>query len=249
MGVREIAVSTICIIQARMGSERLPGKILRPLLDQPMLAWIIRRVAKSRLIDEIVLATTTDQRDDVVDDLSRERGWALFRGSENDVLDRYYQAARQANADHVIRVTGDCPLIDPTVLDHVIAAYYSAAPRVDYASNALVRSYPHGLDVEVFSFAALERAWHEDQSNAWREHVTPYLYRHPELFRLLDVVNPTNYAHYRVTVDTPQDFELIRHVYEHFGHGDFAWQDVISLLEAHPEWLHINRDVQQKTLE
>lgn len=242
-------MNTICIIQARMGSERLPGKILLPLLDQPMLAQIVRRAAQARLLDGVMVATTLDARDDVVADLARERGWTCVRGSENDVLDRYYQAARHVNADHVVRVTGDCPLIDPAVLDHVIAAYHCAAPRVDYASNALVRSYPHGLDVEVFSFAALERAWQEDHNGAWREHVTPYLYRHPELFTLLDVVNPTNYAQYRVTVDTPQDFELIQRIYEYFGHGNFTWHEVVSVLEAHPDWLDINRDVKQKTVD
>lgn len=249
MDIREAPVSTICVIQARMGSERLPGKVMRSLLDQPMLAWIVHRVAKSHLIDGIVIATTLDSRDDIITHFARERGWTVYRGSENDVLDRYYQAARETHADHIVRITGDCPLIDPTVLDYVIAAYRSAVPHVDYATNTLTRTYPRGLDAEVFSFAALERTWREDHNVAWREHVTPYIYRHPDSFRLLNVVNPTNYAHYRVTADTPQDFELIQRIYEHFGHGDFAWHDLISVLETHPEWLDINRDVKQKSVE
>ena len=240
-------MSTLCILQARMGSTRLPGKVLLPLLDRPLLAWDVYRLCKCRLIDEIVIATTTDPRDDTLADLCASEGWGCFRGSENDVLDRYYGAARQYNADTIVRITSDCPLIDPAVTDYVIATYAAAAPAADYASNVFPRTYPRGLDTEVFSFAALEMAWKEDQSE-WREHVTPFLWKQPERFRQINAANPVDYSSHRWTVDTPQDFELVRRIYEHFGHGDFGWRDVLTLLDQHSDWVEINRDVQQKNV-
>jgi spore coat polysaccharide biosynthesis protein SpsF len=240
-------MSTLCILQARMGSTRLPGKVLLPLLDRPLLAWDVYRLRKCRLIDEIVIATTTDPRDDALADLCVSEGWGCFRGSENDVLDRYYGAARQHNADTIVRITSDCPLIDPAVTDYVIATYAAAAPAADYASNVFPRTYPRGLDTEVFSFAALETAWKEDQSE-WREHVTPFLWKQPERFRQINAANPVDYSSHRWTVDTPQDFELVRRIYAHFGHGDFGWRDILTILELNPNWVALNADVPQKKL-
>ncbi|GIK27092.1 MAG: glycosyltransferase family protein [Anaerolineae bacterium] len=239
--------NTVCIIQARMGSTRLPGKIALPLLGKPMLWWVVHRVTKSRLVDAVVVATTTNPQDDPTAAMCNDFGWPCFRGSEEDVLDRYYQAAREFGAAHIVRITSDCPLIDPSVIDLVVAAYRSTAPMVDYASNTQQRCYPRGLDTEVFGAAALERAWIEDQS-AWREHVTPYFYRHPEWFRLASVSNPTDYSHHRWTVDTPEDFELIERIYSHFGHGDFGWRDVLTLLDKHPEWIALNQHIEQKRI-
>ncbi|MBK8136737.1 MAG: glycosyltransferase family protein [Chloroflexi bacterium] len=239
--------SILCIIQARMGSTRLPGKIALPLLNKPMLWWDVQRVRKSRMIDEVVIATTSDVRDDRTAALCAEHGWLCYRGSEDDVLDRYYQAARQFDAAHIVRITSDCPLIDAAIVDYVIAAYFSAAPAADYASNVQQRSFPRGLDIEVFSFSALETAWRDDHS-AWREHVTPYIYNTPAKFRLLNVTNPVDYSHHRWTVDTPEDFELVRRVYEHYGHGDFGWRDVLALLDGHPEWVALNQHIEQKKL-
>ena len=230
-----------------MGSTRLPGKVLRPLLDRPLLAWDVYRLRKCRLIDDIIIATTTDPRDDALADLCASEGWGCFRGSENDVLDRYYGAARQYHADTIVRITSDCPLIDSSVTDYVIATYAAAAPAADYASNVFPRTYPRGLDTEVFSFAALETAWKEDQSE-WREHVTPFLWKQPERFRQINAANLVDYSSHRWTVDTPQDFELVRRIYEHFGHGDFAWRDVLTLLDQHPDWVAINADIQQKNV-
>jgi spore coat polysaccharide biosynthesis protein SpsF len=238
---------TVCIIQARMGSTRLPGKVLRPLLGRPMLWWVVHRARQARLLDEVVVATTLDARDDQLDDLCCREGWGCFRGSEEDVLDRYYQAAKHVEADVVVRITSDCPLIDPRVIDHVTAAYFAGFPHPDYVSIFEPRTYPRGLDTEVFSMKALETAWREDTS-AWREHVTPYIYRNPDRFRLLSVCNPVDYAHHRWTVDTPEDLELVTRIYEHFGHGDFRWGDVIGLLERNPEWAEINRHVEQKNI-
>lgn len=240
-------MKTVCIIQARMGSTRLPGKVLQPLLDKPLLFWDVYRVKKARLIDEVLIATTTDSRDDAIVELCNSAGWGYFRGSEDDVLDRYYQAAQKQHAGVVVRVTSDCPLIDPQVLDYILAGFYAAAPAVDYASNSIMRTYPRGLDTEVFTFAALETAWREDNSS-WREHVTPFIYNHPERFRLLPVTNPTDYSHHRWTVDTPEDYELVRRIYEHFGHGEFGWRDVLDVLDQHPDWVAINQHIEQKKL-
>lgn len=238
-------MKTVCIIQARMGSTRLPGKIMQPILGKPMLWWDIHRVSKARLIDEVVIATTTETRDDVTEQFCRDNGWTVFRGSEDDVLDRYYQAAKQHGAEQVVRITSDCPLIEPSVIDLVVSAHLSRYPSADYTSNVIARSYPRGLDIEVFTFAALEQAWNEDHS-PWREHVTPYLYRNPDKFTLGEVTNPTDCSDYRLTVDTPEDFALVTRIFEHFGHGDFTWQQVIDTLKQYPDWLTLNRDIHQK---
>jgi len=236
-----------CIVQARMGSTRLPGKVARPILDKPMLWWVMYRLQHSRLIDQVVVATTLEMQDNALVDMCKQYGWLVYRGSENDVLDRYYQAARQFQANHIIRVTSDCPLIDPTVIDYVVTAYLSAAPQPDYTSNTLDRRYPRGLDCEVFSFQTLETTWETDQSS-WRAHVTPYIYHHPEQFRLGSVSNPGDFSHYRWTVDTPEDLELVQTIYNHFGHSDFSWQQVLAAFEEHPEWAAINQNIQQKPL-
>jgi len=240
-------MTVVGIIQARMGSTRLPGKVLQPILDKPVLWWGVYRLKKARLIDQIVIATTELPQDDVLVELGEAEHWRDARGSENDVLDRYYQAARDFAADVVVRITSDCPLIDPGVTDYTIAAYLSAAPTVDYVNNLNPRTYPRGLDTEVFSFAALERAHREDRSS-WREHVTPYIHQQPALFRLGAVANLVDYARYRWTVDTPEDLELVRTIYQHFGHGDFSWQDALKAVEEHPAWADINRDIQQKAI-
>lgn len=237
-------MTTVCIIQARMGSERLPGKVLLPILDQPMLHWVVERVQHARLIDQVVIATTDRPQDDAIADLCRQRDWSCFRGDETDVLDRYYRAS--VGADYVVRVTSDCPVIDPAVIDYTIGAFHATVPMVDYASNTHARTYPRGLDVEVFTRDALVQAWRDDANLDWREHVTPFLYRHPDRFRLLDVTNPVDYSALRLTVDTPQDLALIRQIYGHFGRGDFSWKETIALLTDHPDWLDINRDVTQK---
>ncbi|MCB0359543.1 MAG: glycosyltransferase family protein [Bdellovibrionales bacterium] len=237
-----------CIMQARMGSSRLPGKVLEPLLGKPVLWWDMYRLAKCRYLDEVIVATTTEARDDQIVNLCEAEGWLCFRGDENDVLDRYYRCAKEREADVVVRVTSDCPLIEPAVTDRVIATYLSAYPVVDYVNNFERQTFPLGFATEVFSFAALEAAWKEDTKPEWREHVTPYLYRTPGRFRLLGVENAEDYSQIRVTLDTPQDYQLITRLYQHFGHGDFCWADWMAVIKANPEWLEINSDVKQKVL-
>lgn len=241
-------MKTTAIIQARMGSTRLPGKVLLDLGGEPMLARAVNRSRCAVTLDEVVVATTTKARDDAIIDLCESRGWPYFRGSEDDVLDRYYQAARQYHADVIVRITSDCPIIEPEIIDLVVQELLQEN-STDYASNTLPpRNFPRGLDVEAMGFETLERAWREDENPAWREHVTPYIYRHPEQFVLRTITNEQDYSHLRWTVDTPADLAFVRRIYDHFGHDHFSWREVVALLEEHPEWLEINQDVAQKTV-
>lgn len=238
-------MKVVGIIQARMGSTRLPGKVLRPLAGEPMLARCVRRLLHSRTLDQVVVATTTGEDDDAIVDLCRARGWPWFRGECEDVLDRYYRAARQFGAGVVVRVTSDCPLLGPWVVDQVVSALGSA----DLASNVIPRhTWPRGLDAEAVRMDALERAWREDTNPATREHVTLYIKRHPELFRLVGVNNDEDLSQMRWTVDTPEDYAFASRVYEHFGHDRFSWRDVVALLRSHPEIAALNGHVTQKPL-
>jgi spore coat polysaccharide biosynthesis protein SpsF len=242
-------VKVVAIVQARMGSTRLPGKVLLDLVGEPMLVRDMNRLARAETLDKVVIATTVEPADDAIVNLCEERAWSYFRGSEEDVLDRYYQAAKIYGAEAVVRITSDCPLIEPEVVDQVVHEFLERQPDVDYASNtAPERTFPRGLDTEVMRFDALEQAWREDDNPAWREHVTPYIRRHPELFKIYGVLNDEDLSHLRWTVDTPEDLAFVRQIYEHFGHDQFSWHEVLALLDRHPEWRAINRDVQQKVI-
>lgn len=238
---------TVAIVQARTGSTRLPGKVLLPLLGEPILTRVMRRAARAQRLDAVVVATTEDRGDDPIVELAEREGWLLTRGSADDLLDRYMLAARAHRADVVVRITSDCPLIDPDVIDRTIEAF--ARGGCDYASNSLEpRTYPRGLDVEVVARAALTRAWQDDRDPAWREHATPYIYRHPELFRLRAVPSPQDHSDQRWVVDTPEDYDLVRRIYDDLGRDDFTWQEALAVVEAHPDWAAINREIVQKTV-
>jgi spore coat polysaccharide biosynthesis protein SpsF len=237
----------VAIIQARMGSSRLPGKVLRDIQGESMLARVLNRLRRTRCIDELLVATTDGAADDrVVQECGR---WSVpvFRGNEDDVLDRYLRAAQWANADAVVRITSDCPLIDPEVTDTTVRAFLSG--KTDYASNMLVRAYPRGLDSEVMTMQALERAWREADQPYQRAHVTPYIYENAALFRLLSVTGDADFSQHRWTVDTEEDLEFVRAIYERLGNRPaFSWQDVLAVLEREPELIEINRSVPQKAL-
>lgn len=238
---------TVAVIQARVGSTRLPGKVLLPLLGEPVLTRVVRRAARARSVDAVVVATTTEPADDAIVELAEREGWLIERGSQDDLLDRYVQAARRHAADVVVRITSDCPLIDPAVIDETVHAF--EASHCDYASNTLEpRTYPRGLDVEVVTIAALERAWREDADPALREHATPYLYRHPELFRLLRVAAQVDGSAHRWSIDTPEDYDLVSRIYDALGRDDFGWREALAVVEAHPGWADINRHIVQKTV-
>lgn len=237
------------VIQARVGSTRLPGKVLLDLAGDAVLARCVNRTRRAQTLDEVVIATTAKPADDAIVDLCAERGWPCFRGSEEDLLDRYYQAAVAYQADVVVRITSDCPLIEPEIVDRVVREFLERQPDVDYACNVLPqRTFPRGLDTEVMRFDVLEQAWREDDNPAWREHVTPYIQRNPDLFRIHGVINGVDYSHMRWTVDTPKDLVFVRCIYDYFGHDRFSWRDVLAVLEDHSEWLEINRHVQQKVI-
>ncbi|MGA2700868.1 MAG: glycosyltransferase family protein [Isosphaeraceae bacterium] len=240
----------LAIIQARMGSSRLPGKVLLDLAGEPMLARVVHRMQRAEELDEVVIATTTEPADDILSALCADRGWPCFRGSQDDVLDRYYQAAQEHRADLVVRVTSDCPLIEPEVIDRVVRELLNRCPPADYACNVLPRrTYPRGLDVEAFWFETLKVLWQEDQNPAWREHVNQFLHHHPERFVIHGVLNDRDLSGMRWTVDTPEDFDLVRRIYREFGHDSFTWQEVLTLLKENPQWLEINRHVPQKVVQ
>ena len=263
---------TIAIIQARMGSSRLPGKVLLDIAGQPMLARVVERARRANTLDGVAVATTTDPSDDAVTALCIERGYPYYRGSLQDVLDRYFQAARPLSAEIIVRLTADCPLIDPGLINETVNAFLGIAsgesgmadnqPLIavcnsqfpyDFAANRLPppwhRTYPIGLDVEVCTFQALERAWQEATLPYHREHVMPYLYDQPGRFRVLLVNHEPDYGSLRWTVDTSEDLELVRQIYARFpGRDDFTWLEVLALFEREPELALINAQVQHKLL-
>ena len=233
---------TVAIIQARMGSSRLPGKSMAEIEGRPMLWHVVQRVKRASMVDRVVVATSANPSDDAIADMCKHDGIPCYRGSENDVLDRFYGAARAEKAAWVVRITADCPLIDPEVIDRVVRRFQRG--DLDYASNAMVRSYPDGLDTEVFSFSALERAWHEATKTSEREHVTPYL--RSEKFRTANVESDSTslYQHYRWTVDELQDLEFIRAVYRAMrDKGAFGMKDVLELLEKSPGLDKMNSEI------
>ena len=241
-------MKVVAIIQARMGSTRLPGKVLMEMAGEPMLLRVVQRTSRAQVVDEVVVATTIVPGDDAIARLCEEGGWCYYRGSEEDVLDRYRGTAKEYAADVVIRITADCPLIEPEIIDEAVRRF-QADPRLDYLSNTLPpRSYPRGLDAEVFSVPALERAWQEASTIAHREHVTPYIWQQPDRFCLGSLRNNRDLSAMRWTVDTADELDLVRRIYSHFGHSRFSWREVLRLLEENSSWLEINRHVQQKEI-
>jgi len=243
-------VSVVVIVQARMTSSRLPGKVMKLIAGRPMLSYQIERLRRCRNVARIVVATTTNAADDPIVALCAEEGVDVTRGSEHDVLLRYFEAARRYDATTVVRVTADCPLIDPQLVDEAIAAYCETDGRFDYVSNMLVPTWPYGMAVEVFSARALSEANAEARDAAEREHVTPFIYRRPERYRLKSLTMQPNLSHLRWTVDTAEDFELVRRVLETLypRKPAFEMADVLALLAEHPDWEAINRHVPQKQL-
>lgn len=238
-------MKTVAVIQARMGSSRLPGKVMRNLGGRSVLAQVVERVASAGAVSEIVVATTDKPADDVIVAEAAKIGVSSFRGSEDDVLSRYWGAAREAGADVVVRVTSDCPLYDGAILQSMLNRFHEGSGQIDYLSNSLRRTFPRGLDTEIFTFAVLERAFHEARELAEREHVTPFLYRHPELFRLDSFEDSVDRSNLRWTLDTEDDWRFVSAIYERLG-SNFSTQDVLSLLESAPDLLLLNSHIEQK---
>ncbi|MEK4285474.1 MULTISPECIES: cytidylyltransferase domain-containing protein [Ureibacillus] len=239
----------VAIVQARMGSTRLPGKIMKEVKGKPLLLYQLQRLKASRLIDEIVIATTIEEQDNVIETFCKNFGVSYYRGSELNVLERYYETAVNFHADIIVRITSDCPIIDPEIVDKTIQ-YFLDSKKYDYVSNTIKRTYPRGLDVEVFSYSALKEAFHHAYLERDREHVTPYIYMNKDKFNIGTVCNSVDYSKYRWTVDTQEDFELIKLILEHlyFKNPYFTMFDVIELMERNPSWFNINAHIEQKKI-
>jgi spore coat polysaccharide biosynthesis protein SpsF len=239
----------VAIIQARMGSTRLPGKVMMDIAGRPMLWHVINRIGHSQSVDEAVVATSTMEEDKVIASLAEEYGVGAFFGSDLDVLDRYYRCATKFHAETIVRITADDPFKDPAVVDLIVQTYLDRREELDYVSNTIKPTYPEGLDVEAFSYQALSSAWKEANDAFDREHVTAYLWRNPKRFKLLNVENRLgDMSQLRWTVDTPEDMAFARAVYGRLFHKKkvFLMEDILNLLKESPEIGRVNKDVKQR---
>jgi spore coat polysaccharide biosynthesis protein SpsF len=232
-----------------MGSTRLPGKVLKELAGKPMLERVLSRAALAKYLEKVVVAIPDLPESNPIERVCARLGYSCFRGAENDLLDRYYRTAVAHCADAIVRITADCPMIDPVVIDQVIQQYLKCPSPLKYVSNIQpTRSFPRGLDTEVFGFDTLESAWRNDRNELWREHVTPFIYRHPEKFEILAVRNTEDFSQYRLTVDTEEDFQLMELLFQWFQEQPFGWMDVVNLLKERPDWSRMNCTVEQKVV-
>lgn len=238
----------VATIEARMTSTRLPGKVLMPANGMPMLLHLVKRLRAVRSLDQIIIATTVNLADDPIVDFGLREGVAVFRGSENDVLGRVIGAASAAHADIVVQITGDCPIIDPDLVEQTIRTFLHH--DVDYVSNAVVRSYPDGMDTQVMKLAALQRSAALSEDPLDREHVSRFIYQHPELFSLVHVVAPPSltWPDLGLTLDEAKDYQFLKQIIEHLAPADglFGCHAVLRLLHEQPHLLEINRDVMRK---
>lgn len=237
------------IIQARMGSTRLPGKIMKEVMGKPLLEYQIERVKRAKTIDEIIIATTTKKADNQIAEFCEQLSIPCYRGSEEDVLARYYEAATKYKVDIIVRITSDCPVIDPEVIDRVVDKYQDG--NYDYVSNTIERTFPRGMDTEVFSYATLKQMYNEANQSIEREHVTPYLYLNPDRFKIGNYSNEDNHGFLRLTVDTQEDFLLIEDIFINLysKNPKFKLKDLVYyLVELHPEKQNINCSIEQKKL-
>lgn len=233
----------VAIIQARVSSTRLPGKVLLDIQGQTVLEHIIKRVSHSKLIGQIVIATTIKKEDLAIVKLCADNGKTIYRGSENDVLDRFYQASMLFGAIHIVRITADCPLIDPGVIDEIITLHLKNS--ADFTSNTINETYPDGLDAEVFTFHALKKTWENAKLNSEREHVTIYMKKNPADFKLCSLEYSMNLSDKRWTLDEQRDYEFIKIIYQNLYQKDklFDMSDILDFLQSHPEVEKINSGI------
>ena len=230
-----------CIIQARMGSSRLPGKaLMKSDSGKPLLYYVINQLRYCSKVKNLVIATTTNQEDDEIEKFADNNSVNVFRGKDKDVLDRYFQCAKKYSFSTIVRITADCPLIDPQIVDKVIEQFFSG--NYDFATNTLMRTFPIGTDVEVFSFSALNRAWENTQLPSEREHVTPYLHN-KENSKIINVENDKNISNLRLTVDRIEDFELIKQILNNISINPIHLEDVLELFSRKPELIEINKHI------
>ena len=233
----------VAFLQARTDSTRLPNKVLKPILDKPMIIHQLERTARSSKIDKLILLTSDEPNDDKLANVVKEHGFNLFRGSKDNVLERFYLCAKSLklnNNDIIVRLTGDCPLHDSKIIDELIEAYQNS--RVDYMANCIEPLYPDGLDVEVFSFRALQEAYHKASKSSQKEHATPYI-RESSDFISKDLEGDKVYPQWRLTVDEPSDFEVVKKIYQYFNHNKFSFKEMVAFLEQHPEIIAINSTI------
>lgn len=231
-----------CIIQARIGSTRLPKKILKNLdYNSTVLDYVLSQISKSNLIDKIVLATTTLPEDDIVDDFGKNLGFEVFRGDSIDVLDRYYQCAKKFNFQVIVRITSDCPLIDPEITDNVIGHFDSR--KYDYVCNTQPRTFPQGTETEVFSFSALEHAWKNAKLPSEREHVTPFFYNNPQQFKILNVKNTENISKLRWCIDREEDLQVLRNIVLKITDRPILTKHILEIVNSNPEIFEKNKHI------
>ncbi len=245
-------MKTAAIVQARFGSTRLPGKILKELSGKPMLWHVVDRLSRAESADAIIIATTNLPEDDRIEIFCKENNILFYRGDSEDVLSRYFEAAESFGVENIIRITSDCPLIDPAILDSMTMKYFAErkSMQIDYMSNVLKRTFPRGLDAEIFTFETLSKAHREAASKPEREHVTPYIYNNPVKFRLSNFENVKDFSFYRWTVDTQEDLELIKRIYDSLYADEklFLFNDVLKLFNDNPGLIGINQNIKQKEL-
>ncbi len=239
------------IVQARMGSTRLPGKVMLPLAGKPVLYRVIERLADCRTTNKIVIATTKKRRDDPIVSLAKKMGVEFYRGSEEDALSRYYETATNFNFDIIVRVTSDCPLIDPEILDEMVMRFKelnSKDGHCDYLSNTLKRTFPRGLDIEIFWYDVLQRAHIEAKNPHYREHVTLFINENPNKFKLVNYSSPDDSSKYRCTIDEEDDYQLIYEIYDqlYFARPKFRFEDILKIFKEQPNLFLINKHVKQK---
>ena len=235
----------VTVIQARMGSTRLPGKVMLPLAGKPLIIRMQERISLSRYAGEIVIAITDDESDDQLFKLCKQNNLNIFRGHSLDLLDRHYKAAKEYNAELVIKIPSDCPLIDPEIIDKVIQYYISNRDKFDFVSNLHPPTYPDGNDVEIMSFKVLENAWINAKKDFEREHTTPYIWENPDKFRIGNLVWETGFDYsmtHRFTIDYKEDYEFIKKVYDELyeDNNRFGLKDILALLAKKPEIKKIN---------
>jgi len=238
----------VATIEARMTSTRLPGKVMKPVIGRPVLELLIERLKKSRYIDEIVVATTINNTDQPIIDLCSLLGIKYYRGSEDDVLKRVLDAAKSVSGDIIVEITGDCPFVDPGIVDECIKTYLNG--NYNYVSNVITRSYPRGLDVQVFPVSVLEEVNELTNNPIDHEHVSLYIYEHPERYRLKNITAPDElfWPDLGITLDTPEDYELICGIYEELYplDPDFKAADIVDLLRKRDDLVEINREIMRK---
>jgi len=233
-------MSIIVILQARMSSTRLPNKVLKLIANKPMLQLQIERIQQAKLIDKIIVATSKQSEDDAISQLCEQLDITCYRGSLSNVLDRFYQVANKFNARHIVRLTGDCPLTDPQIIDRVIELHLKQ--HGDYTSNCRIPCLPDGLDVEVFTKTSLNTSWERATKPSEKEHVTQFIRNNDELFKLVDYQYSPDFSSYRWTVDEPDDFEFVTKIYQNLYNKkvNFTMSDILSLLKQQPELTAIN---------